>query len=222
VNPDTISSDYTKLWNAQLGNEREFFNLVRSRFNKYHQPKDFLYLLARCVKASIRYNSNGEFNNTPDNRRKGAQPEEMRNRIMHTSSLLKDRIKITALDYRKVLKKCVESDFVYMDPPYQGVCGSRDNRYLPKVEFEEFCKEIDDLNERNIRYIISYDGRTGEKEFGQPLPRSLGLTHIELHAGRSTQATLLGRSDITYESLYLSPNLSSTEIQNRELQMSLW
>ena len=35
-----------------------------------------------------------------------------------------------------------------------------------------------------------------------------GLAHIEVHAGRSTQATLLGRDDDTYESLYLSPALA--------------
>ena len=70
-NPDAISQAYSRLWNAQLGNERDFFDQVRTRFNQSHRPADFLYLLARCVKAAIRYNSNGEFNNTPDNRRKG-------------------------------------------------------------------------------------------------------------------------------------------------------
>ncbi|OHB54891.1 MAG: DNA adenine methylase [Planctomycetes bacterium RBG_13_44_8b] len=221
-NPDAISQSYTRLWNAQLGNEREFFDIVRSRFNKSHQPADFLYLLARCVKAAIRYNSKGEFNNTPDNRRKGAQPAEMSYRIEHASLLLRGRTKITAWDYKKVLYKCTESDLVYMDPPYQGVCGNRDQRYLPKIEYDEFCVELEKLNERNIRYVISYDGRTGNKEYGQPMPDSLGLTLIELQAGRSTQATLLGRSDLTYESLYISPNLLPEEIIYREPQMSLW
>lgn len=221
-NPDAISLAYARLWNAQLGNEREFFDLVRSRFNQSHQPADFLYLLARCVKAAIRYNSKGEFNNTPDNRRRGAQPTEMSYRIKHASLLLRGHTKITSWDYKKVLCKCTESDLVYMDPPYQGVCGNRDQRYLPKIEYEEFCMELEKLNERNIRYVISYDGRTGSKEYGQPMPDSLGLTLIELQAGRSTQATLLGRSDVTYESLYLSPNLSPVEIIYREPQMSLW
>ena len=37
----------------------------------------------------------------------------------------------------------------------------------------------------------------------------LDLHCIELNAGRSSQATLLGRKDHTYESLYLSPALVS-------------
>ncbi len=221
-NPDAISRSYTRLWNAQSGNERVFFDLVRTRFNQHHRPGDFLYLLARCVKGAIRYNSNGDFNNTPDNRRKGARPAEMRRRIEHTSYLLKGRTVITTLDYKDVLRKCQVDDFVYMDPPYQGVCGDRDQRYLPKIDHDEFCAELDKLNRRNICYIISYDGRTGNKTYGRPMPDFLELTHIELVAGRSTQATLLGRSDITYESLYLSPNLSPAGVSGQEMQLSLW
>ena len=121
-----------------------------------------------------------------------------------------------------MLSKCKINDLVYMDPPYQGVCGNRDQRYLPKIEHGEFCIELEKLNKRNIRYVVSYDGRTGNKTYGQPMPNYLELTHIELRAGRSTQATLLGRSDVTYESLYLSPNLSPAEILDREAQTSLW
>ncbi|MBN2210493.1 MAG: DNA adenine methylase [Sedimentisphaerales bacterium] len=220
--PDAISRTYTRLWNAQLGNERAYFDRIRTRFNQNHRPGDFLYLLARCVKGAIRYNSNGEFNNTPDNRRKGARPDEMRRRIEHVSYLLQGRTLITTLDYKEVLKKCKLGDLIYMDPPYQGVCGDRDQRYLPKIDHDEFCTELEKLNKRNICYIISYDGRTGDKTYGQPLPDSLNLTHLELEAGRSTQATLLGRSDITYESLYLSPNLTPAEVTEREVQLSLW
>ena len=220
--PDEISDAYSGLWDAQLGNERTFFDQVRARFNKSRRPADFLYLLARCVKAGIRYNSNGEFNNTPDNRRKGARPMEMRRRIHHASYLLQGHTKITSWDYSKVLEECTIEDLVYMDPPYQGVCGNRDQRYLPKFEHREFCLQLEKLNERNIRYAVSYDGRTGNKTYGRPMPDSLQLTRIELRAGRSTQATLLGRSDVTYESLYLSPNLSPSEVLDRDLQMSLW
>ena len=99
-------------------------------------------------------------------------------------------------------------DIIYMDPPYQGVCGNRDTRYLESVQFCEFVDALEKLNARNIRYIVSYDGRTGEKSYGKLLPDELNLTLIELDAGRSSQSTLLGRRDITIESLYLSPALT--------------
>jgi DNA adenine methylase len=40
------------------------------------------------------------------------------------------------------------------------------------------------------------------------LPERLRLHLVELDAGRSSQATLLGRDEVTVESLYLSPALA--------------
>jgi DNA adenine methylase len=206
-NTESITDKYQFHWNTQLGNERDYFNKIRIRFNQLGRPDDFLYLLARCVKAAIRYNSKGEFNNTPDHRRKGAHPNEMRNRLYHTAALLKDRTSLSMLHYAELLKQCDRSDIVYMDPPYQGVCRNRDQRYFPSFDHEEFCYWIDCLNQKKIRFIISYDGRTGKKAYGEQLPLSLDLIRFEIAAGRSTQATLLGRNEETIESLYLSKNL---------------
>ena len=222
--PEALADTYDFLWHDQLGREKEYFNQVRERFNRLHEPADFLYLLARCVKAAIRYNSRGEFNNTPDNRRKGARPEEMRNRLIIASSLFNKRVRLTAKDYLDVLDKCTSNDLVYMDPPYQGVCGNRDQRYCPPFDHTVFCQAIEKLNSRNIRFIISYDGRTGEKNYGKLIPADCHLTRFEIFAGRSSQATLLGRREETVESLYLSPNLA-TAIPSRSrkpVQRSLW
>jgi DNA adenine methylase len=95
-----------------------------------------------------------------------------------------------------------------MDPPYQGVCGNRDPRYLKSVLFDEFVEVLETLNFRNINYLVSYDGRTGDRTHGHRLPDRLRLHLVELEAGRSSQATLLGRDEITVESLYLSPALA--------------
>jgi DNA adenine methylase len=96
-----------------------------------------------------------------------------------------------------------------MDPPYQGTSGERDSRYLAGLSFDDFVVALDGLNARGLRYAISYDGRTGDKSYGEPLPSYLGLAHVELEAGRSTQSTLLGREEHTVESLYISPALAS-------------
>ncbi len=208
--PEELASKYTRLWNEQLGQERDYYDLIRQQFNKSSQPEFFLYLLARCVKAAVRYNGDGEFNNSPDNRRKGAKPEVMRARIIGASRLLRGKTKISSCDYLGVLSECTDADLIYMDPPYQGVCGNRDSRYAPQIRHDAFCEVLNDLNKRKRQYLVSYDGRTGDKVHGKPLPARLGLRRIELHAGRSTTATLLGRTDDTYESLYLSPRLATS------------
>ena len=75
---------------------------------------------------------------------------------------------------------------------------------------DEFVEVLESLNYREIKYLVSYDGRTGDRVHGRKLPDRLRLHLIELDAGRSSQATLLGRSEVTVESLYLSPALAGS------------
>lgn len=206
--PEALAHAYAELWHAQQGRERAFYDEVRDRFNKAARPADFLYLLARCVKASVRYNAGGEFNQSPDNRRQGARPSTMMQHIMRASQLLHGRTTITSGDYEEALREATPEDLVYMDPPYQGVSQNRDPRYLGSISSDRFVEVLGEANSRGLSYLVSYDGRTGTKEFGKPLPNSLRLVHIEVDAGRSSQATLLGRDARTVESLYLSPALA--------------
>ena len=203
--PDGLASDYEQCWREQHGRQREYYNFIRREFNSTQRPELLLFLLARCVKAAIRYNRRGEFNNSPDNRRKGMRPETMARNIRLISESLGPETRTTSEDYKVVLEQVKPADFVFMDPPYQGVCTDRDSRYVKGVDFGEFVTELGNLNARGIPFIVSYDGRTGDKEYGMRLPDNLGLLHAEVLVGRSTQATLLGRDHDTYESLYVSP-----------------
>lgn len=205
--PDSLLSTYEHLWNAQLGDERNYYNQVRDEFNKTHDPDRLFYLLARCVKASVRYNANGEFNQSPDNRRKGAKPKTMAKHVCGASQILRGITLVRYGDFRNAIADATSKDVIYMDPPYQGVCGRRDNRYFEGLPFEEFVAVLEEMNSKRLSFIISYDGRTGEKSYGEMLPEDLHLTHIEVEAGVSSQATLLGRTAQTIESLYVSPAL---------------
>ena len=205
--PEIIADQYETLWTSQLDNPRLYYDDIREKFNLTGRSDYLLYLLARCVKGSIRYNANGEFNQSPDNRRKGMRPKTMRENILGVSHLLKGKSIFSSRNYRDVLELSTPDDLVYMDPPYQGVCGNRDTRYLAGIQFCEFVAELEELNNKSIKFIISYDGRTGKKMHGKKLPDHLELTHIEIEAGRSSQETLLGRNASTVESLYLSSAL---------------
>jgi DNA adenine methylase len=205
--PTAIADGYEKLWCEQQGKEREFYDFVRGEFNGTKRPDYLLYLLARCVKASVRYNAEGAFNQSPDNRRKGRDPKNMRDDIFAASHLLRGRTTITSVDYRAALEQVSIDDVLYMDPPYQGVSNNKDPRYYNGMDFDGFVCSLQDLLNHGIPFILSYDGRTGQKTYGQPLPPTLELHHIEVRVGRSAQSTLLGGDDITYESVYLSNEL---------------
>ncbi|USK78939.1 Dam family site-specific DNA-(adenine-N6)-methyltransferase [Peribacillus frigoritolerans] len=204
--PLVLSENYKKLWEEQLGQEKEFYLKVREEFNKNPRPDQLLYLLARCVKNAVRYNDKGEFNQGSDNRRKGRKPDKMEREIMGAHKILSTRTELYSIDYTEVNLKAEQNDVIYMDPPYQGTVKSS-KRYIKGLELDSFISHLEDLNDRNLSYIISFDGRTGEKIYGEKLPNHLQLKHIEVNAGRSSQATLLGRSDETVESVYLSQAL---------------
>ena len=208
--PEKLARQYESLWRAQHENRRRYYDQVRDNFNRTGRPECLLYLLARCVKAAVRYNANGQFNQSPDNRRMGALPETMRAHILGAARLLQGRTKCLSLGYGDVLARATPNDLIYMDPPYQGVCGERDQRYLQGVVYDEFVEVLESLNCRDIKYLVSYDGRTGGRVHGRKLPEHLRLRLIELDAGRSSQATLLGRAEVTVESLYLSPALEES------------
>lgn len=205
--PEEISRKYAETWNQQHSDSINHYYQIREQFNKTLDPNIFLYVLARCVKGAVRYNTEGNFNQSPDKRRKGTQPDNMRKNIEGVSKLLKDKCTFTSLDYREILAEVKESDFVYMDPPYQGVCGSRDSRYLSGIDFDDFVLALDRLNQRGISFAISYDGQRGDTIFGNDLPKELNLKKIDLEVGRSSQSTLLGKNELTIESLYLSSSL---------------
>lgn len=207
--PEEIADAYAHLWKSDAEDALEHYYTVRETFNRTQDPTLFLYLLARCIKGAVRYNADGLFNQSPDKRRLGTRPETMRQNIMATSHLLRGKALVTSHDFRDVLAAADTTDVIYMDPPYQGTSGERDSRYLAGLSFDHFVAALDGLNSRGLRYAISYDGRTGDKSYGEPLPSYLNLSLIELEAGRSTQATLLGRTEETVESLYLSPALTA-------------
>jgi DNA adenine methylase len=205
--PQDVADGYATLWHEQLDRPRDFYDDVRKEFNANRDPVLFLYLLARCVKAAVRFNAYGDFNQSPDNRRLGAHPDRMQKNILAASTLLHGRTTVSSLDFTEALAAVTPADVVYMDPPYQGVSSSRDRRYLDVMQYDTFVDALDAMNRSNVSYIISYDGRTGTKVHGKSLPSRLNLRHFDIDAGRSSQSTLAGRSDHTVESLYLSEPL---------------
>ena len=222
--PNVLIESYTEIWNEQFAyadGHIEHFYHIRERFNNGEQTAAImLYLLARCVKGSVRYGKNGKFNQSLDKRRHGTNPMNMSENAHAISALLKGKTYFTALDYRNVFETAEHGDLIYMDPPYQGVSSTRDSRYFSGLSFDDFTESLEILNRRNIDFIISYDGECGDIVYGNDLPESLNCKKFLLNAGTSTQATLLGKKNTTYESLYVSRNIAEV-INSVPRQISL-
>ena len=224
--PNELFSEYSKVWNEQFtysGGSVEHFYKVRNDFNNGQQTAaNMLYLLARCVKGSVRYGSNGQFNQSPDKRRYGTAPQTLKTNLMAISYYLKGKTRFMSKDYREVLDETKAGDVVYMDPPYQGVSNVRDSRYYSGIGFYDFVEAVDSLNRRRINFLISYDGKCGDKQYGEDLPEELGLQKVLLNAGLSSQSILLGKKEITYEALYVSKGLQQHFVPLQEQQYSLF
>lgn len=101
----------------------------------------------------------------------------------------------------------------------------RDKRYFSGVSLDEFATSLEILNRKKIDFLVSYDGSCGDKSYGEELPSELGCHKILLHAGYSSQATLLGRKEETIEALYVSQELyrkiSKTTMVPRQPELNL-
>ena len=206
--PLATAAQYKDVWEGQKNDDLGYFNQVRSRYNSDRDPVDLLYLICRCVKNAIRFNSKGNFTQSVDKRRLGMRPEKMKDAIAGASSLLKGKVEFRVGDWLTTVSDAKSRDFVYMDPPYLGTSVGPDKRYHQQLTQEPLIEGLRKILDQRVRFALSYDGMTGDKEYGPPLPTSLGLTRLLLHAGKSSQATLSGRTAETVESLYLSDGLA--------------
>jgi DNA adenine methylase len=214
--PEKMAARYRAVWSGQPHDDTDYFNHVRARYNRGHDPVDLLYLICRCVKNAVRFNSRGEFTQSADRRRLGMHPDRMHVAIAGASQLLRDRIEFRHGDWLHTMADAGARDFVYLDPPYLGTSIGRDKRYHRQLAQADLIEGLANLRARGVRFALSYDGSTGGRPYGPPLPEHLGLTRLLIEAGRSSQATLAGRNERTVESLYLSPGVAALDAVPRD------
>jgi len=205
--PDAVADVYAALWSDQGAGGRGEFATARARFNALRDPVDLLWLAARCVKGAIRFGRDGRFNQSADHRRRGSAPDRVRTQLRRAAALLRDKAAFVAGDWRATLAPAGTADLAYLDPPYHGTSTGADRRYHQGLDRGALVAGLRDLRDRGVPVLLSYDGHTGGRSYGEALPADLGLVRFELDAGRSAQATLHGRADRTVESLYVSASL---------------
>ena len=154
--PEKLIDEYSQHWYNQLDNPKEYYFSIRDYFNKTQSPTALFYLIARCVKNSIRFNPDGEFNQSPDNRRLGMRPEKLRKQVLATSHLLRGKTDVFSGDFRGAIKRANSNDLIYFDPPWGGL--TKNPRYAYLLDYETLIEELERLNNQDVPFLLSFDG----------------------------------------------------------------
>src|SRR5690242_10022321 len=110
--PEETASRYRAVWSGQSRNDADYFNSVRARYNRGHDPVDLLYLICRCVKNAVRFNSSGEFTQSVDRRRTGMHPDRMQAAILGASRLLRGMVEFRHGDWLHTTADAGARDFL--------------------------------------------------------------------------------------------------------------
>lgn len=203
-NPSFLIKRYEEMWNElnvdeDMDRKKQYFNKVRTRFNKDREPIDFLFLSRTCVNGLIRYNGKGEFNTSFHLTRKGIIPKTFNKIILQWSEVLnKNNVKFIHRSYIDLVSK--EGDFIYLDPPYVGTKGM----YYGTIDYNDLWNW---LRESDCGYILSFDGTSGEEDRTYEVPNNLYTTHEYIYSGSSSFKRLKTQTtEYVEESLYIKNN----------------
>lgn len=202
-NPQEVSSYYEKLWHEMNDidddkqRKKEYFSMVRNRYNKEHNPLDFMFIMRTTTNGMPRYNRYGEFNNSFHVTRNGIVPDTLEKIVNEWSDLLNQNdVKFICCSYDEL--NPTSNDFMYLDPPYANTKGM----YYGCIDYEKLWNY---LRNAKCKYALSFDGVSGEVNNTWNVPEDVYSKHEYLLSGNSSFKRTIGKSNdsIVYESLYL-------------------
>lgn len=200
--PIHLAEVYEKLWkelniDEDKSRKREYFNTVRDRYNSERSPEDFLFIMRTTTNGMPRYNKNGEFNNSFHITRNGIQPNKLYKILQEWSNKLNQyQVEFYAKSYDQVRSEV--GDLLYLDPPYFNTKGM----YYGTIDYKVF---FDWLKKQSGKYLLSFDGISGEIDNTVDVPKDIYSKHEYLLSGNSSFKRTIGKSNdsIVYESLYI-------------------
>ncbi len=199
-NPHKLADGYANRWNRLQKEGHTAYYSIRDNFNAEKSPHDLLFLSRTCVNGLIRFNDKGEFNNSLHYSRPGIKPDSLKKIILDWSSRIQGTT-FFADDYTITTATAKAGDIVYLDPPYFHTKG----RYFGAINYDKFFEYLADLNRRNIKYLLSFDGMRGNENYTIDLPKELYKRHELIPSGNSTFKKVINKeTENVFESLYLN------------------
>jgi DNA adenine methylase len=104
--------------------DEEHYYFIRDRFNRDHDPLDFLFLNRSCFNGMIRFNRGYKFNvpygHKPE-RFSRAYVTKICNQVKRLEDIFPENDwEFLCCPFEDTIKRATPSDFIYCDPPYIG------------------------------------------------------------------------------------------------------
>lgn len=203
VDPLRVANEYKKRWEKLQSEGQSVYYQIRDKFNLTKNCYDFLFLTRTCVNGLIRYNQQGEFNNSFHLSRPGISPDTLKKHLFLWSKAIQ-KIEFYNTDYRDCLQNANKGDFVFLDPPY----GGTKDRYT-KIEFDlnDFYGELKRLNSIGVKWMLTFDGIAGDRTYAFAPPVDLYERQFSIRTGNSAFIKLMEQKrDVIQESVYMNFN----------------
>ncbi len=178
---------------------KEFYNKIREL-----QPNDlseigiaarFIYLNKGGFNGLYRLNKDGKFN-VPWNSSPNTKFYDLDSLIETSKYLSNSKGKFYNLDYKKILSKAKEGDFIFVDPPYDESFTGYTSKGFDTNDQKELAKILKELTNKGVKWILcNYD---------TPLIRELykGNNRLLLEATRSISSDSSKRKGVFKEVFY--------------------
>ena len=186
IQDGVISAKMVREYLSKEGNllevcgEKHYYS-IRERFNRTHNPLDFLFLNRAGFNGLIRFNSKGGYN-VPFCRKpkrfSKSYITKITNQVAWIESILCGNMKwkLLSSDWRDVVRQTNKGDFIYLDPPYSG----RDTNYYSAWGNDDLKDLARFLSSTECRFGLSlwYENRYRKNE---DVDHLFGGFHIHKH-----------------------------------------
>ena len=132
-----------------------YYYEVRNRFNKEHNPLDFLFLNRSCLNGMIRFNKDYKFN-VPYGHKPERFSKSYITKIVNQAKYIEECLtmydwEFICSPFDETIKKANKNSFVYCDPPYIG----RNVDYYDSWNEEQEIKLCNILKNIGCRFMLS-------------------------------------------------------------------
>ena len=208
-NPNEVIVGYEKRWKEMneesnsIDDKKIYFNEIRTRLNKFHEPSDFIFIMRTTVNGMPRYNQNGDFNNAFHVTRDGINPNKFEKIVNEWNFLLnKFNVQFVNQSFEKINPS--KDDLVYIDPPYANTKGMYFGGFN-QISLFSFLERLES------DWLMSYDGIAGNTQLTSEVPKNLFKRHVYINNGNSAFRRVVGKDKNcnVQESLYTNFELES-------------